>query len=185
MYGQPPPQGGAGQKRSSDEPHTPTLPPPNPGAQAQVARDGQYHYPDPTGLTAPGASPASSTASFNSTQPHAQPYYAQHALDVRHASPQSAYSYDASRASSSPHLFVKPDAPALSTTIGLHHGMPQRTPTPGSKLANAQRYGVNINELVGPAEQEQVQQASQTGAKLEERTSTDSSMVQALNRGPK
>jgi hypothetical protein len=64
--------------------------------------------------------------------------------------------------------------------------MPNRTPTPGSTLTNAQRHGVNINELVGQGEQsQQQQQASQANVmQLEERTSTDTSMVRALNRGP-
>ena len=184
MYGQPPQQAIAGQKRSSDEPHTPTLPPPNPGTQAQVGRDGQpFGYPDPTGLTAPGASPASSTVSFHSVQPHAHPYFAQSAPYVRGASPQSAYPHDASRASSSPHMFGKPDAAALPTN-GLPYGMAHCAPTPGSAQTNAQRQGVNIDELIGPEDQSQQQQAAQADMRRDERTSHDTSMVQALSRGP-
>ena len=41
----------AGRKRGTDEPHTPTIPPPNPGVQASLPRDGQYPYPDPSILT--------------------------------------------------------------------------------------------------------------------------------------
>lgn len=67
--------------------------------------------------------------------------------------------------------------------------MPIRTPPPGSaQAANAQRQGVKIDDLVGPAGkqgQQQQQQAGQAGVRQEERTSTDTSMVQALNRGPK
>ena len=54
------------------------------------------------------------------------------------------------------------------------------------QAANAQRQGVKIKELVGPAgqQQQQQQQANQTSVRLEERTSHDTSMVQALRRGP-
>ncbi|KAM0700458.1 hypothetical protein Q7P35_012179 [Cladosporium inversicolor] len=59
VYPQPPQQGTppqmqgqeAGRKRGTDEPHTPTIPPPNPGVQASLPRDGQYPYPDPSILT--------------------------------------------------------------------------------------------------------------------------------------
>ncbi|KAK3706406.1 hypothetical protein LTR37_012784 [Vermiconidia calcicola] len=175
MYQQPPPpQGGAGQKRSSDEPHTPTLPPPNPGAQAQMPQhrgsaDGQqqFGYPDPSGLTPAGASPASSTHSFHSA---AQPYYTQ-----------SAPSFDASRASSSPHKLGLPRSPAPPPTSS---GLPQDHTPPGSALAaNAQRQGAKIGELVGPGGQEQQQsQASQTASvKREERTSTDTKHGEPTN----
>jgi len=60
MYAQQPQQGGqvaplqtptpgdAGRKRANDEPHTPTLPPPNPASQMphRGSGDGQYAYPD-------------------------------------------------------------------------------------------------------------------------------------------
>ncbi|SMR52121.1 unnamed protein product [Zymoseptoria tritici ST99CH_3D1] len=57
MYGQSPQQGtpmnpDGSRKRGNDEPHTPTLPPPNP---AQMGPDGQYRYPDTSGL--PDAGP--------------------------------------------------------------------------------------------------------------------------------
>ena len=116
-------------------------------------------------------------------QPHARPYFAQSAPHVRGASPQSAYSYDASRASSSPHMFGKLDAAALPTT-GLPYGMVHRAPTPGSAQTNAQRHGVNVNELVGPEDQLQQQLAPQADMRRDERTSHDMSMVQALSRGP-
>lgn len=61
--------------------------------------------------------------------------------------------------------------------------MPNRTPTPGSTQAHAQRQGVKINELVGP-EGEMEQQTSQANVKQEGRTLHDTSMVQALSRGP-
>lgn len=197
MYQQPPPQqgqqAGSGQKRSIDEPHTPTLPPPNPGAQAQMRGEGQqpYSYPDPSGMTPAGASPTSSTASFHSAHHSAQPYYSQPASSARRASPQSAYSYDTSRASSSPHALGQPGTPAPPTSHSLQARMPIREgktpppPPPGSAQANAQRQGVKIHDLVGPAGQQQgVGQQHQAGVKREERTSTDTSMVQALNRGP-
>lgn len=63
-----------------------------------------------------------------------------------------------------------------------------RTPPPGMIAANAARQGVKINDIVGPGSQQQQQQAAalaaQAAMKQEERTSTDTSMVQALNRGP-
>ena len=59
------------------------------------------------------------------------------------------------------------------------------TPPLGSVQANAQRHGVKINELVGGAGQKQdAQQHGQAGGKSGERTSHDTSMVQALRRGP-
>jgi hypothetical protein len=145
---------------------------------------GSYGYPDPTGLTPAGASPASSTASFYSTQP--QPYYPP---QPARASPQSAYSYDLSRASSSPHTLGQPGTPAPPGTIPYYDG---RTPPPGMVAASSARSGVGVNELVGAGSQSQQQyqqqqyQAAQLALKQqEERTSTDTSMVQALSRGPK
>ena len=132
-------------------------------------RPDAYSYPDPTGLTAAGASPASSTASFHSMQHPAHPYFAQSAPHAQDALP--------------PHMFGKPDA-AASPTHGLPYGMAHRSPTPGSAPTNAQRHGVNINELVGPEDQSQQQLAHQADMRRDERTSHDSSMVQALSRGP-
>lgn len=59
MYGQPLPQE-AGRKRGTDEPHTPTLPPPNPGAQSQLYSNS-------------GASPNPHTPSYPPAQHYPQP----------------------------------------------------------------------------------------------------------------
>ena len=158
-----------------------------PAEQGQSQRGSQqFGYPDPSGLTA-GASPASSIASFHSTQ---QAYYTVQPPAHR-ASPQSAFSFDASRASSSPHALGQSGTPAAPTSGALQPAMPireGRTPTPGLSAAGAARQGVAINEIVGSIsyQQQQAQQAAaQAAMKQEEhRTSTDSSMVQALNRGP-
>ncbi|KAK3673181.1 hypothetical protein LTR78_007021 [Recurvomyces mirabilis] len=171
----------SGAKRSNDEPHTPTLPPPNPAEQGQR---GSFGYPDPTGLNPAGASPASSTISFHSAQP--QPYYPQQPARI---SPQSSYSYDPSRASSSPHTLGLSAAPAPPGSVPYQSG---RTPPQGNAAAaHAARQGVQINELVGPGGQQQqqqqyqaMQQAIQQAMKQEGRTSTDSSMVQALRHDP-
>ncbi|EMC94836.1 hypothetical protein BAUCODRAFT_36098 [Baudoinia panamericana UAMH 10762] len=200
MYG-PPPQGQgpnmqplqslpAGRKRSNDEPHTPTMPPPNPADQAQLQRGSQqYAYPDPSGLNHAGASPASSVTSFHS----AQPLYMQQPARV---SPQSALPYEASRASSSPHpQGGLPSAPAAPTSFAPQSGMQYwgGTPSPGGMVAvNAAHPGVKISDIVAysgaqqqhqqPPYQQQV--AQQAVAHGDERTRMDTSMVQALNRGP-
>ncbi|KAK4508022.1 hypothetical protein PRZ48_001757 [Zasmidium cellare] len=178
MYPQQPPQGTpqmqgtnpeAGRKRPNDEPHTPTLPPPYPGTHAQMPQhrgpggDG-YSYPDPSGHPPAGASPASSTTSYPY---HPQTYYTQPMAQARRASPQSAYSYDGSRASSSPHTLGPPGTPNSFHHPGMPLSRDGRAP-PTSAAANAQRPGGKIN-----------------AAKLEGRTFTDNNMVQALNRGPK
>ena len=161
MYQQPPQQqtpGSAGLKRLSDEPHTPTLPPPNPGAQAPMGRpDGQYSYPDPAGLPA-GASPASSTASFNSAQPS---YYIPYHDDLR--------------ASSSPHSLGQPGSYA-----------PPPTSYSSQPPVASQRPGVRINEMISPAaqlKQQQLREQAQAAVKQEDRTTHDTSMVSALSRG--
>ncbi|TKA69858.1 hypothetical protein B0A55_08919 [Friedmanniomyces simplex] len=201
MYGQPP-QGQppnmqqlqgppSGNKRPNDEPHTPTLPPPNPGEQVQGQR-GSYSYTDPSALTQAGASPTSSTASFHSAHPQA--YYP---YQPARASPQSAYSYDPSRASSSPHTLGQSGTSAPPTSHSHQPAMPHydgHTPSPGMAAATAAtgaRQGVKITEIVshaGPQQQQKQQQMAMQAAQLakqqEERTSTDTSMVQALNRGP-
>lgn len=51
MYPPQQPNMQPGNKRPNDEPHTPTLPPPNPAEQAGQRGSQQYSYPDPTGLT--------------------------------------------------------------------------------------------------------------------------------------
>ncbi|KAK3622125.1 hypothetical protein LTR56_022351 [Elasticomyces elasticus] len=188
MYGQPgqqmqqlqgPP---AGTKRPSDEPHTPTMAPPNPGDPSQGQRG--YGYADPSGLTQAGASPTSSTASFNSAQPQAHYYPYQ--------------PFDPSRTSSSPHMLgqsgyaVPPTSHSQQSAMPYHDG---HNPSSGmAGVAGAARQGVKINEIVGQAGQHQQQQqqqqqylamqAAQLAKQQEERTSTDSSMVSALNRGP-
>lgn len=52
------------------------------------------------------------------------------------------------------------------------------TPPPGSAQGNTQRQGIKIKEVTSPG----AQQAAQAALKQEERTTTDTSMVQALNR---
>ncbi|KXT02508.1 hypothetical protein AC578_4195 [Pseudocercospora eumusae] len=99
MYQQPQ-QGqaqSAGTKRPNDEPHTPTLPPPNPGAQSQ----GQYPYPNASGTLL--------TPSSYFTPPPSHPFYVQ---------PQSPYAYEASRASSSSHS-SHDRAPVQETRVPL------------------------------------------------------------------
>ncbi|KAK5133141.1 hypothetical protein LTR08_008165 [Meristemomyces frigidus] len=191
MYQQPPPnmqpvqgqQAQAGQKRSLDEPHTPTQAPPMPAEQAQGQRGSQqFAYPDPSGLTA-GASPASSSASFHSAQPPAQAYYAVQPPAHR-ASPQSAYSFDASRASSSPHMLGQSGTPAPPNSGALQSALPireGRTPTPGVNGANAARQGVAINDIVDPISRQRAQQAAAQAAmkQEEQRTSTDSNNKEA------
>ena len=138
------------------------------------------------GLTPGGASPASSNASFHSVQ---QPYYAVQPPAHR-ASPQSTYSFDVSRGSSSPHSLGYPGTPAAAPTSSAY----QPTMPSGMNAANAARQGVKINDIVGGhvSQQQQQQQAAQQAAAVQaamkqeerERTSTDSTMVQALLRGP-
>ncbi|KAI5370455.1 putative zn(2)-C6 fungal-type DNA-binding domain-containing protein [Septoria linicola] len=55
-------QNATGTKRPNDEPHTPTLPPPNPGEQAQMPQQGQYGY---TGVSPGVKDEASSIAAAN------------------------------------------------------------------------------------------------------------------------
>lgn len=64
--------------------------------------------------------------------------------------------------------------------------MPDHTPPPGGAAApNAQRQGVAINDIVGPASQKQQSAAPPQAPQMrEERTSTDSTMLSALKRGP-
>ncbi|KAF2773685.1 hypothetical protein EJ03DRAFT_333338 [Teratosphaeria nubilosa] len=163
----------AGSKRANDEPHTPTMPPPNPAEQGQR---GSFSY-DPSGLTG-GASPASSNASFHSSQP--QPYFAGQPPASRSSS-QSVYSHDPSRASSSPHAMGQFATPSTSPMYGP-------VPPHGIVPANAGRPSAKVNNVVdraGPQQQQQQQSAAQAAIKQEEnRTSHDANMLQALNRGP-
>lgn len=170
-----------GRKRPFPEPHTPTLPPPNPGTVSQLphrSAGSDYTYPDPTSLTS-AASPASSAASYPSAAPPppvSQPYYA--SQPPRRASPQSAYTYDASRTSSSPHT----QAPTTPGPSPYYAAPPQangtlqplpprsdgRTPPPASSAPS--RPGMRIGDLV-----------SDNG---NGRSSTDSDMLNMLNRRP-
>ncbi|KAK5175237.1 uncharacterized protein LTR77_000374 [Saxophila tyrrhenica] len=139
---QPPPQQQAGQKRSTDEPHTPTLPPPPPGAQAQMGqtREGQpFTYPEPVGLTPVGASPTSSHAFSHSAQPM-QPFY------------YPSYPYEDPRAPPSPQTYRQPAQVFVETSASAY------------------------------MQQQQQAQAAQA-LRQEERTSHDSTMVQALQQG--
>lgn len=148
-----------------------------------------YEYPDPTNL-AP-VSPASSSTSYHSSvypqppvpQQQQQPYYPTPVVQqTRRSSPQSTYSYE-QRASSSPHG-------SNSSSSGYHFGgglhPPQvlpprdngRTPPPGqSQSQQAPREGgsrgsggMRVSDMLGPGD-------GQGG-----RTSTDSDMLNALNR---
>ncbi|KAG9926025.1 hypothetical protein KCV05_g7263, partial [Aureobasidium melanogenum] len=163
--GTPNPAQEAGRKRPNEEPHTPTLPPPNPAQAAQIPQQGpppphaqpQYTYPDPTVLTPAAGSPASSNTSFQSAQPHAQPYFAP--APARKPSPQqNNYAYDQPRASHSPHAHAASVTPAAYNPAVTSH--PESKPVPSnserSSPTNTAR-GVRINELVGPSGQPQAQ----------------------------
>ncbi|KAF2083166.1 hypothetical protein K490DRAFT_60725 [Saccharata proteae CBS 121410] len=172
-------------KRPLTEPHTPTLPPPNPATASHLpphrgSGPPEYTYPDPSALTPAAASPASSTTSFQSApQPPAQPYYAPQ--PPRRSSPQSAYSYDPSRASSSPHTQGAPSTPGGSaytfssdTTLRPPTNMPirteGRTPPPTSAAgttAGSRTSGMRISDLVGGEST---------------RSAADADMLNALNR---
>ncbi|KAK7549276.1 hypothetical protein IWX49DRAFT_500704 [Phyllosticta citricarpa] len=173
----------AGRKRPTTEPHTPTLPPPNPAAASQLTahRPPEYTYPDPTNLTPAAASPASSTASYPPGAPPQQPYYAPQ--PPRRSSPQSTYSYDPSRASSSPHTQGAPSTPGGSaytytsdstlrppTTMPLRND--GRTPPPMSATSatstGSSRAGMRISDMVSGNDNT--------------RSATDADMLNALNR---
>ncbi|KAF2479681.1 hypothetical protein BDY17DRAFT_43220 [Neohortaea acidophila] len=157
MYGQSPQQGQAqtGQKRGTEEPHTPTLPPPNPGAQAQIG----YGYPDPN-----GASP--------SFLPPPISFQCAHAYD--HTNPAwplaSTYPYEASRASSSPQKLVQE---LQQRETEWQWASPNLRPS-----GNDPRQSIKTEQPVGS-----VAAPVPSNVKQEERTSTDTSMVHALNRG--
>ena len=167
-------------KRPIAEPHTPTLPPPNPASASQLpAHRGpgpDYTYPDPTALTPAAVSPASSSASYHSAPPpQAQPYYS--AQPPRRSSPQSAYSYDPSRTSSSPNTQGAPSTPgstpypafpADTALRPLPVRSEGRTPPPPTSQPSS-RPGMRITDIVSGDI---------------ERSSTDSDMLNALNRRP-
>lgn len=174
----------AGRKRLHPEPHTPTLPPPHPGSASQAPHRGtgsDYAYPEPPTLTSAASTANPPPTTYSSAPPPAQPYYV--AQPPRQGSPQSAYRYEPSRNSSSPHSQAPttPGAPptpyyAAPQTNGVLHPPPPRSdgrtpppPPPPTSQASA-RPSMRINDLVtdnGPA-----------------RSSTDSSMLNMLNRRP-
>ncbi|KAF2839819.1 hypothetical protein M501DRAFT_901355, partial [Patellaria atrata CBS 101060] len=145
-----------------------------------------YTYPDPTSLTPAAVSPASSAASYHSNvhpppgaQPLAQPYYAPpppsttnaNSIPIqRRASPQSPYSYDPSRTSSSPHTQGAPSTPGTSASAYHDSGLRPlirsdgRTPPP----SNGTRPGISISSIV----------TNDSGG----RSAADSDMLNALNR---
>lgn len=165
-------------KRPYAEPHTPTLPPPNPASASQHSHRSagpEYTYPDPTSLTS-AASSAPPSAYPPAQQPSAsQPYYT--SQPPGRASPQSAYSYDPSRTSSSPHTQATPNTPGAPPYYGPQQNGLQpipprsdgRTPPPPTTQPSS-RPGMRINDLVSD---------SGNG-----RSSTDSSMLNMLNRRP-
>jgi hypothetical protein len=167
-----------GRKRPHGEPHTPTLPPPTPGASASHAphrgMGPDYAYPEPPSLT-PGPPTAAPPAPYSSGPPPAsQPYYT--AQPPRQGSPQGAYRYEPSRTSSSPHSQAPTTpgaapgsyyaAPLAPPSIARSDG---RTPPPVTTQAGT-RPSMRINDLV-----------TDNGAG---RSSTDSSMLNMLNRRP-
>ncbi|KAF2499587.1 hypothetical protein BU16DRAFT_276966 [Lophium mytilinum] len=170
-------------KRPLAEPHTPTLPRPNPASvssQLPLHRGpgSEYTYPDPTALTPAAVSPASSSASYHSApqQPQPNPYYT--TQPPRRSSPQSAYSYDPSRTSSSPHTQAAPSTPggtpqqAFAPENALRPLPPRsdgRTPPPPTSSSST-RPGMRISDIVGDSGQG--------------RSSTDSDMLNQLNRRP-
>ncbi|KAF2421241.1 hypothetical protein EJ08DRAFT_702036 [Tothia fuscella] len=117
-------------KRRADEPHTPTLPPPNPASTATLPRtmgsDGHdYRYPDPSAVA---VSPASSNTSHQSG-PNAQPYYGSQP-PARRPSPgrASPYSQDMPRTSSSPGLHHTSEPPSATTSYPHFPGEPNLKP---------------------------------------------------------
>lgn len=171
-----------GRKRPHPEPHTPTLPPPNPGAASQAPHRGtgrDYTYPEPPSLTSAASTATPPYTTAPPPPPTTQPYYA--AQPPRQGSPQSAYPYESSRASSSPHSQAPPTpgaAPPYYATPPQQNGALQpppparsdgRSPPPTSQ-ASTTRPSMRITDLV-----------SDNG---NGRTSTDSSMLNMLNRRP-
>ncbi|RYN85153.1 hypothetical protein AA0119_g13353 [Alternaria tenuissima] len=162
--------GPAGRKRLHPEPHAPTLPPPQPGSASQAPHRGigeGYVYPEPPYLTS-AVSTANTLTPDSSAPPPTQPYYV--AQPPRQASPQIAYHYEPSRTSSSPQSQAPttPSAPSTPYYVALPQPNGFLQPTPTS--TPSARPSMRINDLVsdnGPA-----------------RSSTDSSMLNMLNRRP-
>lgn len=143
-------------KRPSDEPHTPTLVPPPPGV-SRAEHD--YRYPDPTTLaqSAGAVSPASSSASFQSAPQQANqqtPYYTQPTGVGRRPSPTTGgYTYESSRASSSPHSQHQGTPfPTDAASLRPPSNAPQsRTPPPNSAQGGAAgqtRPAMSISSIV-------------------------------------
>ncbi|KAF2135557.1 uncharacterized protein K452DRAFT_165701 [Aplosporella prunicola CBS 121167] len=164
--GAPPPLYGAyGQPLPATQPTDPYGAPPRPQPG--------YPLPSPT---------ASSTASYQSApHPQAQPYYAPQ--PPRRSSPQSAYSYDPSRASSSPHTQGAPSTPGSSYTYSSDATLRPpssipirqdgRTPPPptssaGTPAAGGSRAAMRISDMVSGGD---------SG-----RSAADADMLNALNR---
>ncbi|TKA22108.1 hypothetical protein B0A50_08362 [Salinomyces thailandicus] len=169
-------QAQTGQKRPTDEPHTPTMPPPNPAEQQQFT----FAVPNPA-----GASPASSTASsFHSAHAPTQPYYT--APPSAHpSSPSSAYSLDASRSSSSPHSMG--GLPATPATLPTSYAVQPPMLNAVGGFAGTPPQSTAMNDMINSQFQEQQAQqwaAMQAAIKQEEhqRTSTDTTMVRSLNQ---
>ncbi|KIW09355.1 uncharacterized protein PV09_00253 [Verruconis gallopava] len=140
--GPPPPSGhypphevsngvnGTHKPRTNGEPHTPTLPPPNPATAPGAPAE--YRYPDPNTVGAAPVSPASST----SHQSAPQPYYPGQA--PRRTPPQtvSPYTQDG-RSSASPNTQPQayPPYPADTTLKPPSNLTDGRTPPPVSTSA--------------------------------------------------
>ncbi|KAJ4369132.1 hypothetical protein N0V83_006216 [Neocucurbitaria cava] len=161
----------AGRKRPHPEPHTPTLPPPNPGAASQAPSQGtgpEYAYPEPPPLT-PAASTAASPAPThpallpsNLTTPPNLPVKAlPRARIVTSQAPTTP------GAPPTPYYGAPPQQNgALQPPPARSDG---RTPPPATSQAPG-RPSMRINDLV-----------SDNGGG---RSSTDSSMLNMLNRRP-
>ncbi|KAF2098126.1 hypothetical protein NA57DRAFT_76921 [Rhizodiscina lignyota] len=185
-------------KRPSDEPHTPSLAPPPPGA-SRAEHD--YRYPDPTTLapSAGAVSPASSSASYHSAPQQSNqqtPYYTQPPSTIAHSQPlqarrpsptSSAYNYDTSRASSSPHTHPQPGTPYGGDALRPPSNHPQsRTPPPVSTAGGPSpqqqaaggpggRHGMSISNLVSG-------QGAQDAASPPTRSTMDTNMVNKLGK---
>ncbi|PWY75880.1 hypothetical protein BO83DRAFT_387878 [Aspergillus eucalypticola CBS 122712] len=133
--------------------------PPN-GAQDHrpVGRRGSgsgFEYPDPTNLApVTPATSASGYQTYNATSPYYPPPPPPH---ERRTSPQSSYPYDG-RHSSSPHSSPYPPV------------NPNQTPPPTSTPGGSSRGGLNVRDMLNP------------GGEGQGRSSTDSDMLNALNR---
>ncbi|KAF2017434.1 hypothetical protein BU24DRAFT_407460 [Aaosphaeria arxii CBS 175.79] len=162
-------------KRPYAEPHTPTLPPPNPATASQLPHRSagpEYTYPDPTSLTS-AASPAPSSSSYQSGPPPPppanDPYYT---TQPRRGSPQSNYSASSPHGQAPPASATSPYYPPQAPN-GLQPMPPRsegRTPPPPNSQTPSNRPGMRINDLV-----------SDNGGG---RSSTDSDMLNMLNRRP-